>query len=107
MLRYRNVCNYIYRDARLQLVSVSLHDKCCQTFSRDSIRANEYKKSIWSVLDNIYQCDKLTAAKRLAVLSNEASKQAGKSSSEKEVEEEKLRDDRSITLKYESFSMLS
>jgi len=72
---FRNVCNCIYRDARLQLVSVSLQDKCCQTFSRDSIRANEYKKSVWSVLDNIYQCDKLTVAKRLAVLSNEASKQ--------------------------------
>jgi len=38
--------------------------------NKDSIPAKEYKKSIWSVLDNISQCDKLAAAKRLAVFSN-------------------------------------
>lgn len=38
--------------------------------NKDSIPAKEYKKSIWSVLDNIYRCDKLAAAKRLAILSN-------------------------------------
>ena len=38
--------------------------------NKDSIPAKEYKKSIWNVLDNIYRCDKLAAAKRLAVLSN-------------------------------------
>ena len=38
--------------------------------NKDSILGKECKKSIWSVLDNIYRCDKLAAAKRLAVLSN-------------------------------------
>jgi len=38
--------------------------------NKDSVPAKEYKRSIWNVLDNIYQCDKLAGAKRLAVLSN-------------------------------------
>lgn len=38
--------------------------------NKDSIPLHEHKKTIWTVLDNLYRCDKLAAAKRVAVLSN-------------------------------------
>ena len=38
--------------------------------NKDSIPPNEHEKTIWIVLDNLYLCDKLVAAKRVAVLSN-------------------------------------
>ena len=38
--------------------------------NRDSIPPKEHKKSIWSVVDNLYRCDKLAAAKRVAVMGN-------------------------------------
>ncbi len=38
--------------------------------NKDSIPPRENKKTIWVVLDNLYRCDKLAAAKRVAVTSN-------------------------------------
>lgn len=38
--------------------------------NKDSVPTKSQKKSIWSVIDNIYRCDRLAAGKRVAVLSN-------------------------------------
>ncbi|CAH3016330.1 unnamed protein product, partial [Porites evermanni] len=39
--------------------------------NKDSIpRSKDHKKNLWSVVDNIYRCDKLAAAKRVAVTKN-------------------------------------